>query len=154
MNENVKAGMVYNPYTEEWEAVKDINKELGVAPTYCRNVGHEPYLPAPEGKHYAEFLAYHRSHPMTYSLLITLCETWIKERSWSSRIDFDWVWSNLRANICEVYHDEHTQFQVNNNYRSFYTRMVRLNNPDWVSKIEIRDKPTKINGNMNFLAED
>jgi len=83
-----------------------------------------------------QFDTFHESNPDVYTELVSLARRW-KENG-NSKLGIATVFEVLRWNRHLAGVKDNKGFKLNNNYRSFYARMIMANEPDLDGVFDVR----------------
>jgi hypothetical protein len=82
------------------------------------------------------FEAFHKANPWVYVALVRLARD--LHRRGYTRIGIGMLFEVLRWHYFRATRDEHSDFKLNNNYRSRYSRLIMDREPDLADAFEIR----------------
>lgn len=82
------------------------------------------------------FEAFHQLNPWVYDALEELTEEWV--RNGHRRIGIGMLFEVLRWQYGRMTVDPASEFKLNNNYRSRYTRLLTEQRPEWADVFETR----------------
>lgn len=86
----------------------------------------------------ASFLAYHDGNPQVYCTLRDLAREW--RRNGKPKCGIELLWNVCRWRLSmEIVGDE--QFELNNNYKSFYSRALMFFEPELKGLFDLRRAP-------------
>lgn len=92
-------------------------------------------LPSEVTKHYRDFLEYHRTHPEVYQLLVRFArEAKLKGRRKRYGIAAIFERARWHAQIEKA----DGEWKLNNNFRSYYARLIEQQEPDLKGFFEVR----------------
>jgi len=83
------------------------------------------------------FWQFHNANPHVYDELVRLARAWRKRRP-NTRLGVGMLFEVLRWNVAMAMETEGDDFKLNNNYRSYYARLLMHRNPDLDGVFEIR----------------
>jgi hypothetical protein len=91
--------------------------------------------PSPEATIREAFLRFHKENPHVYRELVSRARR-VRERGYRGKIGIGMLFEVLRwRHLLQTVGDD---FKLNNNYRSYYARLIMRNEPDLVGIFELR----------------
>ena len=91
-----------------------------------------------DGPHVGEFWAFHRVNPLVYDILVTKARQASKKGF--ERIGIKMLWEVMRWEIkMRTVDPSQDEFKLNNNYHSYYARLIMFQEPDLKGIFELRD---------------
>jgi hypothetical protein len=84
------------------------------------------------------FLAFHRDNPEVYRRLVALTRQW-KRATGRDRVGFPMLWERLRWDYSLT--TTTSDVKLNNNMRSYYSRLIMSQEPDLDGVFETRTSP-------------
>jgi len=88
-----------------------------------------------------QFKIFHLMNPWVYDLLVNQAR-YLRFRG-HQRVGIGMLFEVLRWKQMMTTDDPHSEFKLNNNYRSHYARLIMANEPDLVGIFELRELRTK-----------
>jgi hypothetical protein len=91
------------------------------------------------------FHRFHEANPHVYKTLVFKCRQW-RKRHREEKLGIRMLWESMRWDFAmKTETTETPEFKLNNNYTSFYARIIMDNNPELRGIFEIRSPAGKEN---------